>query len=413
MKLAFYIAKRYFFSKKKHNAINIISGISVCGVSLATIALVCTLSVFNGFQDMVAHFFTAFDPEIKITSRKGKVFDERDSLLLSIYNNPSISTYSKTLEDKAVVEYNGRQTVAVIKGVDEQFNKVNAIDSVLYGNQEFILEDPIVQYGIMGIELVSVLGTGIKFIDPLKVHAPKRLSRVNMANPATSFNTEYLYSSGTVFEVNQQPYDGQYIIAPLSFARNLFQYNREVSALELKLKRGKSVDRVIKQLRKELGPDFIVQNRNEQQEDVFKIMEVEKLISYFFLTFILIIASFNIIGSLSMLILDKKSDVKTLQNLGASPRLIAAIFLMEGRLITLFGAITGIFIGLLLCFIQIKFGVLSLNSMGNSFVVDAYPVSVHFIDILLILITVIVVGFVATWYPVRYFTKRLIKQNSN
>ncbi|MDD4055808.1 MAG: FtsX-like permease family protein, partial [Bacteroides sp.] len=276
-----------------------------------------------------------------------------------------------------------------------------------------ILEDPIVQYGIMGIELVSVLGTGIKFIDPLKVHTPKRLSRVNMANPATSFNTEYLYSSGTVFEVNQQPYDGQYIIAPLSFARNLFQYNREVSALELKLKRGKSVDRVIKQLRKELGPDFIVQNRNEQQEDVFKIMEVEKLISYFFLTFILIIASFNIIGSLSMLILDKKSDVKTLQNLGASPRLIAAIFLMEGRLITLFGAITGIFIGLLLCFIQIKFGILSLNSMGNSFVVDAYPVSVHFIDILLILITVIVVGFVATWYPVRYFTKRLIKQNSN
>ncbi|NMA74853.1 MAG: FtsX-like permease family protein [Bacteroidales bacterium] len=410
MKLAFYIAKRYFFSKKKHNAINIISGISVCGVSLATLALVCTLSVFNGFQDMVAHFFTAFDPDIKITSRQGKVFDARDSVLLPVYQHPSIVTYSKSLEDKAIVEYNGRQTIAVIKGVDEQFNKVNFIDSVLYGNQSFILEDPIVQYGIMGVELVSVLGTGVKFIDPLHIHAPKRLSRVNMVNPATSFNTEYLYSSGTVFEVNQQPYDGQYILTSLNFARNLFQYSHEISALELKVKDAKSVNRVVRELRSELGEDFIIQNRIEQQEDVFKIMEIEKLISYLFLTFILIIASFNIIGSLSMLMLDKKEDVKTLQNLGASPRLITTIFLMEGRLITLFGALSGVVIGLLLCFIQIKFEVLSFDTMGNSFVLNAYPVSVHFTDIVLILVTVIIIGFIAAWYPVQYFTKRLLRR---
>ncbi len=410
MKLAFYIAKRYFFSKKKHNAINIISGISVCGVSLATLALVCTLSVFNGFQDMVAHFFTAFDPDIKITSRQGKVFDARDSVLLPVYQHPSIVTYSKSLEDKAIVEYKGRQTIAVIKGVDEQFNKVNFIDSVLYGNQNFILEDPIVQYGIMGVELVSVLGTGVKFIDPLHIHAPKRLSRVNMVNPATSFNTEYLYSSGTVFEVNQQPYDGQYILTSLNFARNLFQYSHEISALELKVKDAKSVNRVVRELRSELGEDFIIQNRIEQQEDVFKIMEIEKLISYLFLTFILIIASFNIIGSLSMLMLDKKEDVKTLQNLGASPRLITTIFLMEGRLITLFGALSGVVIGLLLCFIQIKFEVLSFDTMGNSFVLNAYPVSVHFTDIVLILVTVIIIGFIAAWYPVQYFTKRLLRR---
>ena len=410
MKLAFYIAKRYFFSKKKHNAINIISGISVCGVSLATLALVCTLSVFNGFQDMVAHFFTAFDPDIKITSRKGKVFDERDSLLFSVYQHPSVVTYSKSLEDKAIVEYKGRQTIAIIKGVDEQFNKVNVIDSVLYGNQNFILEDPIVQYGIMGVELVSVLGTGVKFVDPLHVHAPKRLSRVNMANPTTSFNTEYLYSSGTVFEVNQQPYDGQYILTSLNFARNLFQYNHEISALELKVQDAKSINRVIRDLRNELGDDFIIKNRMEQQEDVFKIMEIEKLISYLFLTFILIIASFNIIGSLSMLMLDKKEDVRTLQNLGASPRLITAIFLMEGRLITLSGALSGVVIGLLLCFIQIKFEVLSFDTMGNSFVLNAYPVSVHFTDIFLILVTVIVIGFIASWYPVKYFTKRLLRR---
>lgn len=410
MKLAFYIAKRYFFSKKKHNAINIISGISVCGVSLATLALVCTLSVFNGFQDMVAYFFTAFDPDIKITSRNGKVFNEEDSLLIPVFQHPSILAYSKTLEDKAIVEYKGRQTVVIIKGVDESFNKVNAIDSVLYGNQEFVLEDPIVHYAIMGVELVSVLGTGVKFIDPLQVHAPKRLSRVNMTNPATSFNTEQLYSSGTVFEVNQQPYDGQYILSSLTFARNLFQYDSEISALELKVKDPKSVNKIIKQLRKELGSNFIVQNRIEQQADVFKIMEIEKLISYIFLSFILVIASFNIIGSLSMLMLDKKEDVKTLQNLGASPRLISSIFLMEGRLITLFGAISGVILGLLLCYIQIKFGVLSLNAVGNSFVLSAYPVSVHFTDILLILITVTIIGFIATWYPVKYFTKRLLNK---
>lgn len=410
MKLAFYIAKRYFFSKKKHNAINIISGISVCGVSLATLALVCTLSVFNGFQDMVAHFFTAFDPDIKITSRKGKVFDERDSVLLPVYQHPLVVTYSKSLEDKAIVEYQGRQTIAVIKGVDERFNKVNAIDSVLYGNQNFVLEDPIVQYGIMGVELVSILGTGVKFIDPLRVYAPKRLSRVNMVNPATSFNTEYLYSSGTVFEVNQQPYDGQYVLTSLNFARNLFQYDQEISALELKVKDSKSINGVIRDLRKKLGDDFIIQNRMEQQEDVFKIMEIEKFISYLFLTFILVIASFNIIGSLSMLMLDKKEDVKTLQNLGASPRLITAIFLMEGRLITLAGALSGVVIGLLLCFIQIKFEVLSFNSMGNSFLFNAYPVSVHFTDILLILVTVICIGFIAAWYPVRYFTRRLLRR---
>ena len=274
--LPFYIARRYLFSKKKHNAINIISGISVCGVALATLALVCTLSVFNGFQDMVASFFTAFDPELKITVREGKVFDPNVAVFKQVRALSEIEVWTETLEENAMVQYKDRQAMAVIKGVDDNFKQLTSIDSLLYGTGEFILHDEVVDYGILGVELISELGTGLQFVDPLQVYAPKRNVRVNMANPSASFNRDYLFSPGAVFIVNQQKYDASYILTSLDFARRLFSYDIEVSAIELKLKPDADLDAVQKKISRILGDGFSVQNRYEQQADVFRIMEDRK-----------------------------------------------------------------------------------------------------------------------------------------
>ncbi len=408
MNFPFYIARRYLFSKKKHNAINIISGVSVCGVALATLALVCTLSVFNGFQDMVASFFTAFDPQLKITIREGKVFDSKDEQIVQVLALSEVAVSTETLEENSMVQYKDRQAMVVLKGVEDNFEQLTAIDSILYGAGKFLLHDSIVDYGIMGVELVSKLGTGLEFVDPLQVYLPKRNAKVNMANPGASFSRDYLYSPGVVFVVNQEKYDGNYILTSLTFLRHLLNYSTEVSAIELKLKPDVDIVALQEKIQRILGNRFIVQNRYQQQADVFKIMEIEKLISYLFLTFILMIACFNVIGSLSMLILDKKDDVVTLRSLGASDKVISRVFLFEGRLISLFGAISGIVLGLILCFIQQKFGVISLGGGGGTFVVDAYPVSVHAWDVLLVFVTVLAVGFLSVWYPVRYLSKRLL-----
>ena len=410
MSFPFYIARRYLFSKKSHNAINVISGVSVCGVALATLALVCTLSVFNGFQDLVTTMFTAFDPEIKITATNGKVFDAQDERIQLLKELPEIEVFSESLEDNAMVQYKGRQTMVVIKGIEDNFNQLTAIDSILYGRGDWILHDEVVDYAIPGIELVSVLGTGIRFLDPLEVYAPKRGVKINVANPSTSFESSYLHSSGLVFAVNQQKYDASYILTSLSFARELFQYETEVSSIELRLVADADLKKVKNEIRRILGNDFLVLDRYEQQADTYRIMEVEKLISYVFLSFILLIACFNVIGSLSMLIIDKRNDVVTLRNLGADDQLISRVFLFEGYMITFFGALIGVGLGLLLCFIQQEFGLISLGSgsSAGAFVVDAYPVSVYATDVILVLITVLVTGFLSVFFPVRYLTRRLL-----
>ena len=412
LNLPFYIARRYLFSKKKHNAVNIISGISVCGVALATLAMVCTLSVFNGFQDMVAGFFTAFDPELKITVREGKVFRPDTEALQRVRALPEIEVWTETLEENAMVQYKDRQLMAVIKGVEDNFEQLTSIDSLLYGTGQFILKDDVVEYGLLGIDLMSQLGTGIQFVDPLQVYAPKRNVRVNLANPAAAFTREYLFSPGAVFVVNQEKYDAHYVLTSIDFARRLFHYDTEVTAIELKLNSDSDVSAVKKKIAGLLGEGFRVQDRYEQQADVFRIMGIEKLISYLFLTFILAITCFNVIGSLSMLILDKREDVETLRHLGADDRLIVRIFLFEGRMISVFGAVGGILLGLLLCFAQQQFGFITLGGGNGAFLVDAYPVSVHVMDVLLIFVTVIVVGFLSVWYPVHYLSKRLLRASA-
>lgn len=409
MNFPFYIARRYLFSKKSHNAINVISAISVCGVALATLALVCTLSVFNGFQDLVTTFFTAFDPQLKITAVRGKVFDGQDKRVLQLKKMPDVEVYSESLEDNVMVQYQGRQAMAVVKGVEDNFDQLTPIDSILFGRGDLLLHDEVVDYAIPGIQLLSTLGSGIRFLDPLEIYAPRRGAKVNMVNPSTAFVTGNLFSSGLVFAVNQEKYDASYILTSIDFARRLFQYTTEVSAINLKLKAGADTDAVKKHIQDLLGDDFLVQDRYEQQADTYRIMEIEKLISYLFLTFILMIACFNVIGSLSMLIIDKRDDVVTLRNLGASDRQIVRIFLFEGRMISFFGAFAGVALGLLLCWLQQEYGLIALGSSG-SFVVDAYPVSVHASDVLLIFITVLLIGFLSVWYPVRFLSKRLLNK---
>lgn len=406
---SFFIARRYLFSRKSHHTINIISGISICGVALATMALVVTLSVFNGFRDYVASFFTAFDPQLKVSLAKGKTIAADDPSLVALRAHEAVEVYTEVLEDQALIVGNDRQWVVTIKGVDDNFNQLADLESILYGDGEFVLHADVLEYGIMGIRLAQQLGLGARYDGALPIYAPRKGERVNLSNPMQSFTSDELYSPGVVFAVNQSRYDAHYILTSITFARRLFGQQGQISAVELRLKPDVNINAVQKDIHHLLGDRFIVQNRYEQQEDTFRIMQVEKFIAYLFLTFILLVASFNIIGSLSMLMIDKRADVQTLQALGADDRQTSQIFLLEGWLISGFGAALGIILGLLLCWLQMRFGLVKLGQSEGSFIVDAYPVSVHAMDILVIFLTVLAVGLLAVWLPVRRMTRDLLR----
>ena len=404
MNLPFYIARRYLFSKKSHNAINWISMVSVCGVVIATMALVCALSVYNGFSDLVSSLFSNFDPELKITPRQGKVFDPSQASIREVLAMPAIEQSSQVLQDNALVRYRDRQVVATVKGVDDHFSQLVAIDSVLIDG-EFRLSDEVANYATLGIGLASSLGVNAGFVYPLELYVPKREGKVNLSNPASSFQQEYAYM-GAVFCINQQIYDENYMLIPLSLARTLFNYSQEVSALELKLKAGADLSATKQQIRTRLGEDFRVEDRYEQQQASFKMMQVEKWMTFLLLCFILTIALFNVVGSLSMLMIEKRDDAVTLRNMGADSRLIRRIFLFEGWMIAGFGALIGIVVGVALCLMQQQWGFIKLGESSGSFIIDAYPVRVELADILAVLGTVLSIGFLAAWYPVHYLGKR-------
>lgn len=408
MSLALTIARRYLFAKKSTNAINIISGISVVGVMVATMALVIVLSVFNGFHDLVASFFTSFDPHIEITPAKGKTVAADDPLLQKVKSLPQIDVATECVEDQALAVYNGRQMMVRVKGVEDNFQYLTNIRSILYGNGDFTLHRADVEYGIPGIRVAANLGTGTEWSGYLKIYAPHRDGQFDMTNPEGAFCVDSLLSPGSVFCVQQAKYDKQYILTSITFARNLFFRQGEISSLSLRLKPGHSVDGTKEEIKEILGKKYLVKDRFEQQEDTFRIMQIEKVIAYIFLTFILIVACFNIIGSLSMLMIDKRNDVVTLRHLGASDKLIERIFLIEGSLISVVGAVIGTLLGLLLCLLQQEFGLVKMGSSSGTFIVDAYPLSVHYEDVAVIFATVIVVAFVSVYYPVRYLTKRIL-----
>lgn len=408
MNFPFYIARRYLFSKKSTNAINVISGISVVGVAVASMALVVTLSVFNGFHDMVASFFTQLDPQLKITPTKGKTAASNDSTLMRIRQLDEVAVATDVLEDQALAVYGDRQQMVTIKGVDDNYDKLTHIRQILEGDGDYALHAADMNYGILGLGVAYQLGIGYTYREPLKIYAPRREGQINMANLQDGFVEDELYSPGVLFSIKQGKYDKRYIITAIQFTRNLFDRDGELTSLELRLKPGSNFEHVKAKVQEMAGTRFVVRDRYEQQEDTFRIMKVEKLMAYIFLTFILVIACFNIIGSLSMLMIDKRNDVVTLRNLGASDRQIIRIFLFEGRMISAIGAVIGIAIGLLLCLLQQQFGLIGLGSTEGSFVVDAYPVSVHPWDIVVVFFTVLAVGFISVWYPVHYFAKRLL-----
>lgn len=408
MNFPFYIARRYLFSKKSTNAINVISGISVVGVAVATMALVVTLSVFNGFHDLVASLFTAFDPQLEVRPATGKTIAADDPVLTEIKQLEAVEVATECVEDQALAIYHGRQAMVTVKGVEDNFDSLTHIREILLGDGEFELHAADMHYGIPGIRLAEMLGTGYRYDEPMQIFAPRREGQLDMTDPESGFERDELYSPGVLFSVMQAKYDKGYILTSIGFARRIFDQQGMVSSLELRLKPGSDFEAVKKNIKKLAGNRFTVKDRFEQQDDTFKIMKIEKFIAYIFLTFILMVACFNIIGSISMLIIDKKDDVVTLRNLGASDRQITQIFLFEGRMISAIGAVIGILIGLLLCWIQQTFEVIKLGSQAGSFIVPAYPVSVHPWDVVLVFVTVMAVGFLAVWYPVRYFSKRLL-----
>lgn len=408
MSLASTIARRYLFAKKSTNAINVISGISVIGVVVATMALVIVLSVFNGFHDLVASFLTAFDPQIEITPTKGKTAPADDPLLQKVKDLPQIDVSTECVEDQALAVFNGHQKMVRIKGVEDNYQYLTNIKTILYGDGDFTLHAADLEYGIPGIRVAADLGIGAYWNGYLKIYAPQREGQLDMMNPEAAFNVDSLMSTNCVFSVKQAKYDKQYILTSIAFARRMFYRQGEISSLSLRVKKGEDIDKTIKEVKEIVGAKYKVKDRFEQQEDTFRIMQIEKVLAYIFLTFILVIACFNIIGSLSMLIIDKKDDVATLRHLGASDSLIQKIFLIEGSLISVVGAIIGTGLGLLICLLQQEFGLVKMGDSAGSFIVDAYPLSVHYSDVTIVFFTVIIVGFLSVYYPVRYLTRRLL-----
>ena len=408
MNFPFYIARRYLFSKKSTNVINIISAISVIGVAVATMALIIVLSVFNGFSDLVASFLTNFDPQLKVVPAMGKMAPADDPLLTEIRQLPQVDVATECVEDQALAFYLNKQRMVTIKGVDDNFSQLSHINDILYGDGSYELHAGPIDYGILGIRLAMDYNISANWQGFMTIYAPTREGQLDMSNPSEGFVVDSLMSPGVVFAVNQAKYDQNYILTSISFARRLFDGQGMVSSLELRLKQGSNLSRVKREMQRIAGDKYKVLDRYEQQADTFRIMQIEKFIAYIFLTFIIIVASFNIIGSLSMLIIDKRDNVQTLRSLGASDKQITSIFLFEGRLIAVIGAILGIVLGLLLCWMQQTFGIVSLGSSTGSYLVNAYPVSVHYTDVLIVFITVVAVGWLAAYYPVRTLSRRLL-----
>ncbi|MBQ5573156.1 MAG: ABC transporter permease [Bacteroidaceae bacterium] len=408
MNFPFYIAKRYLFAKKSHNVINVISGISVAGIALASFALICTLSVFNGFNDLVATLFTKFDPELKIVSTQGKLFNTDNSKIQDLSELPFVEEYSFSLEEQALIQYRNSQQIITIKGVEESFYATSGIEDILRGNGIFMLADEVCNYGIPGIGIISKLGSGIQPAEPFKLYVPKQGERVNMINAAANFNSCNVYSPGVAFQMNQAKYDENYLLVSLDVAEKLTGYNNQATAIELKLSDNISVKKAKKRIAALLGTDFKVLDRYEQQEDIFKVVKLEKFISYLFLTFILLISCFNIISSLIMLMIEKQSDTEILRSLGADKSTTTQIFIYDGILISMIGAVSGVVLGTIAALLQQQFGFIPLGTNGG-FIVDAYPVNLKIEDIVLVLATVLVVSYISI-KPIGKLAKRVIGQ---
>ena len=397
MNLPFFIARRYLISKKSHNAINIISSVSVMGVCIGTMALIIVLSAFNGLSDLVQSLYNSFDPDIAITIKQGKTFDPNSTEILSLKKVNGIAYYNEVMQGNALLKFNDKQCIATIKGVGREFKKMTSFDTLIRDGIYSLEKSNIV----VGRGICNILQTGPKeLFTPISIYAPKRGNN-NSINPEDGMNELKVFVSGA-FTINDE-FDNNYVIMNIDNARKLLDYKNEVTSIELKLKPDADREKVQQQLISILGNKYVVKNREEQNAMLYKTLKSEKLWTFLILIFILIIATFNVIGSLTMLIIEKKKDITILNNMGADVTLIRRIFLLEGLMITLLGAFLGLLLGLFVCWLQVQF---KLVRMSEGWLVDAYPMKIHIGDIALIISIVLLIGFAAAWYPVRFFTKK-------
>ena len=396
-----HIAWRYLFSKKGHNAINIVTGISAAAVAVVTAAMICVLSVMNGFGSLVEQMFSEFDPVLLVVPSEGQTLRTDTLPIASLYAREDLEAVSMQLEQTALVRYKDHQIPARVMGVDSLFTRTAHIDSVITDGY-YSVWDGAFDRAVLGRGLAAQIGINAHFTGALHLYAPTRTGRINLLRPDLSLQHEYAFIAGT-FAINQLEYDDQLMLVSLPLAQRLFGYDEQTcSALRIvPVKSQKTkVESIQKDLAKMLGPGYQVLNRYEQQEDFFRILRIEKLLTVLLLVFILLIASFNIISSLSMLIIDKREDIRILSHLGADEAAIRRIFRLEGWFISSLGTLTGLVIGTLLCLGQQHFGWLKLGS-GSEYVISAYPVQVQFPDILMVAVIVLLLGFIAAWHPTR------------
>ena len=403
MNFPLYIARRYVFAKKSHNAINIIAAISVIGIAVGTIAFIVVLSVFNGFDMVVKDLFNTFYADLQVVPKSGKTFVMNPDTLNLLKSMDGVEEVAQIVEENALVLYDEKQIAATVKGVDENYVKVTGIDTMMWDG-EYKQWEGTTPYAVIGRGIKYMLNIDLKFFESLRLIVPKRTAKISL-DPNRALNSKLIQPAG--FFVSQPEIEIKYILVPIDFARALFDYTDEITSLEIKIRADANFNRVQRNIQQFLGKKLLVKNRVQQNELLYKTMRSEKWAIFFILVFILLVASFNVVGTLSMLIIEKKNDIQTLRNLGSNIRNIKKVFLLEGLIISFLGALTGLLIGTVICLIQQHFGIIKLRG-SESFVIDSYPIKIMVKDIFLVLLAITSIGFFASWYPIRYITRKYL-----
>ena len=410
MSLPLRIAWRYLMSKKGHQAVNVISIVAVCGIVVATAALICVLSVFNGFRGLIMGKLAMLDPEVAITATMGKTINNADSIIDAVSGIPGVERAVPVIEDQALAMDAQGQMPVRLKGVPDDYNTMNQIDSVIVDGQ-WKLRDQVSRYAVAGAGPAVRLCVRPDFIGMVRLYAPQRQGHVNIANPMGAFRQDSLFVSG-IFQLQQNNYDADLIYVPLDMARDLFDYETEATQVEVKLAAGANEQQAMRAITQALGDGYLVKNRLMQQSEAYRLVNIEKWMAFLLLAFILIIATFNVISTLSLLIIEKDDSIATLRALGANDRQISRIFVLQGWLITLVGAITGVVIGLILCLCQKRFGWLHLSGDPANMIIDAYPVEVQWTDVLVTLALVAAVGLLTSMVTALIMRRRLRNRES-
>ena len=410
MNLPLKIAWRYLVSKKGHQAVNIISIVAVCGVVVATAALICVLSVFNGFRGLIMGKLAMLDPQVAITATMGKAINDADSVIDVVSAVPGVERAIPVIEDQALAIYAQMQMPVRLKGVPDDYNTMNQMDSVIVDGQ-WKLRDQVSCFAVAGAGPAIRLMVRPDFLGMVRLYAPQRQGRVNIAKPMGAFRQDSLFVSG-IFQVQQNNYDADLIYVPLDMARNLFDYETEATQIEIKLAPGANEQQVMRDISQKLGSSYQVKNRLMQQSEAYRLVNIEKWMAFLLLAFILVIATFNVISTLSLLILEKGDSIATLRALGANDRQISRIFVLQGWLITLIGAITGVVIGLILCLCQQRFGWLHLSGDSANMIISSYPVAVEWTDVLVTLALVAAVGLLTSMVTALIMRHRLTTTNN-